>query len=521
MSAETSDRLGWRRWVPPRGLSFCSLALVVSALLFARDMDRLLDVDEHQFVASAVLVDDGCFPYHDFPYFHMPTLVYAYALFLGGFSHKLLVIRLFSTLCGAATVLLLFSLAWSALRGISAGQRWCLAGGVTLIFFCSRLFTYTTGLGWNHDTAVLCTLGAFVFQIRGLRRGNLWAFAAAGVLVGLAMGIRLSFGLIFIPFGLSLFVGKSPMHRRQRLAGLVVAAACAALALLPAWVHMVLDSERFLFGNLRYQPLFASAYPAEATFSAKLKHTLSTFVADPGNAALSGLFLLTMGYQFWRLRAWQSPVGNELRLLAGLLPCLGLGALAPTPTQGQYFYLLLPFMTLAIIYVISCQCSDLPAMKRWSRALAGIAVAVGLVNLPRWYCRAVIELPTPHSWTTMKVHEIGQWIKHNCPADARVLTIEPIFPLEGGMKFDVDYAVGPFAIMLGPRLSAEQRSRLQISWGPELERKLAIRPPDAIFGAHGTGIVPMFVRLAGEKRYRRVATPDQKFELWVALHKRI
>ena len=57
--------------------------LIVSAsavLLAGRAMDRGLNHDEHQFLAPAALLASGLAePYRDYPIFHLPNLVIAYA----------------------------------------------------------------------------------------------------------------------------------------------------------------------------------------------------------------------------------------------------------------------------------------------------------------------------------------------------------------------------------------------------------------------------------------------------------
>ena len=64
--------------------------LAVGVLLFSRSMNRRFSHDEHQFVASGVLLaEEGLFPYQDFPYHHTPYLTYVNALIFN-FADRLL-----------------------------------------------------------------------------------------------------------------------------------------------------------------------------------------------------------------------------------------------------------------------------------------------------------------------------------------------------------------------------------------------------------------------------------------------
>src|SRR5580704_8794792 len=93
---------------PLSGRAILLLSIGVFILLLGRSMNRDLDPDEHQFVAPpALLVQDHLLPYVDYPYFHMPNLVFIYAGLTGWTSYKLLAARVVMTLCGTGTVILL------------------------------------------------------------------------------------------------------------------------------------------------------------------------------------------------------------------------------------------------------------------------------------------------------------------------------------------------------------------------------------------------------------------------------
>src|SRR5262249_51155123 len=160
----------------------------------------------------------------------------------------------------------------------------------TLVFLSSRLFTYASGWAWNHDTSVLCLLGALLLHFRGLERGRVWPFVAAGLLLGLAIGIRLSFALAFLPLRLSVCLSPSALTPRRRVPALTLAALAPALALAPPWVPLLRSPDRFFFGPLpspRLCGLFSQGFQTTAmTPAGKLLHLAQTFLTDPGNAVL-------------------------------------------------------------------------------------------------------------------------------------------------------------------------------------------------------------------------------------------
>lgn len=500
--------------------TYLALTLLVFLLLFSRSMTRTFDLDEHQFVAPpTLLTQDERLPYRDYPYFHMPNLPFLYAGLIGWSPYKLLAARTVSVVCGTALVMLLFAAGWRSLTGVSSRLRWLIAGGAPLIYICSRLFTYTNGWAWNHDTALLCAVGAFFLYLHGLHRSRLWAFAASGFLVGCAAGIRLSFALIFVPFALTLVLDRSPLSRGRRALGLSLATLGAAAASLPTFVLWMMNPDRFVFGNLVYPKLNTlyslSIHSPNMSWLAKGQQLLVTVVTDPGNAFLFAASAYALGYCFWRRRLWRSEYRNELILILGLLPALLVGSWGPTPTQYQYYYQLLPFLTLGVLYTVAARRTDPVALRRWAWTFGlGLLVAAG-TGLPRWYW-GVASLTRPDEWTPVAVHRTGEWIKANAPPGARVLTIDPAVPLEARMEVYPEFAVGRFVSLVGGFLSPEQRRRYHMAYAEELDRLLAERPPDAVFcDERVRGAAQALIRYATERHFRRLESPDGQCTLWV------
>ncbi len=500
-----------------RPVLWAVLAAAVFLLLFGRAVSRPLDLDEHQFVAPPLLLaHQGLLPYRDYPYFHMPNLVGLYAALFGLTAWPLLAARTLSVLCGTASVLLLIATGRRLLGGAPPRARWLVAGGVAAIYATSRLFTYTNGWAWNHDTAVLCTLAAFLAHGRGLRQGRPGYFAAAGLLLGLATGIRLSFAFAVVPFALSLLLADAPaLDRRQRWLGLAGAVLGALVALSPALALLAANPDRFVFGNLGYPALNTQysrslGHPSAMTVPGKLLHLLQTFLADPGNALLLLLPAYALGRRFWQARRWAPPYRNDVLLLLGLLPALGIGAFGPTPTQCQYYYMLLPFLALVILYAVAADAADPEALRRWGRVVGFGAVLAAGIGLPRWYW-PVGNLLRPHLWTPLRVHAVGEWLRATAPPGARVLTVDPLIPLEVGMPVYADYAVGRFVLLVGPFTTAAQRQRYGLTWGEQLCRRLTAEPPDVIFYDHRLAVLGDVAAWARFRGYHLADSPDGNF----------
>ncbi|MBN3040296.1 MAG: hypothetical protein JW867_04145, partial [Candidatus Omnitrophica bacterium] len=122
---------------------FCTLFL----LLFSLSMNTPLDHDEHQFIASAKLfADNSLLPYIDYPYFHMPYLVFIYALLFKLSASPLIAARLFSVLCNLATLMLIFYTADRIFQSSKYLLRLLIGLGSLFILINNPLFLYVNNL---------------------------------------------------------------------------------------------------------------------------------------------------------------------------------------------------------------------------------------------------------------------------------------------------------------------------------------------------------------------------------------
>lgn len=496
-------------------LVFTTVIALVFVLFFSQSMNSSLNHDEHQFVTSAVLLTRGGFlPYRDYPYFHMPNQVYLYGALTWWTPYKLLVARIVQVLCGTAIAGLLCASGWRLLGRMDPFGRWLTAGGLLLVLVSSRVFTYTSGLAWNHDTSTLCALAALLLHLRGLSGPRPTSLALSGLLLGCAIGIRLSFAPVVVPFLLSFWLSRSPLLPGQRAGGLLLWSLGMTVGVLPAIVPLVTVPSQFIFGNLGYPRLSAPVYlkPVQVTLPQKIGFFLYKFIDEPADAVLLILFLYCATFAAWRARAWSGPHRDALLLTLGVLIALVPGVLAPTPSQRQYAYPLLPFMLLAVVYVFASAPKQ-PA-ARWTRLTAAALIVVATSGLPGKY-EDVIFLLTPSHWTPIREHEVGEWIKSATPPDALVLTTTPITPIEGGLRVYPEFVTGVFAWRNAAFLPPEDRERYRMISAAELGGLLARRPPDAVFFDRRSEFVQPFIDYAQARGYRRVDPTSGTYALWV------
>lgn len=503
-----------------------SFLLVVFVLLFHLSMQHGVNHDEHQFVASGVLLTrNGLLPYVDYPYFHAPYLVFIYAALFSFSPYLFWSAHLFSVLCSWLVLFLTFRVAWDLFSFYSPQKRFYIAAGSTLLLLANPLFAYTSGRAWNHDLPVLLMLLALLSYQRAVSRANrlhLW-LCMSGLLVGLATGTRLSFAVLVVPFALMLMWMPS-LKARQKQMALFFFGGGLFLGLLPALILASWAPEQAFFGNIGYAQLNTRYYELQAhtramTIGGKFTYLASLIAQEPGNFWL--LFMwgtgLIMVYQqraeLWIPLLLASPQFLLLLLLLLLLPFLLIGAFVATPSQQQYFYPLVPILVWSLLHLLIA----LPDTLKWPHRLFALLIIVScLFALPDYM--TIGRLFFPSQWEPIKVHHDGQRLAELTPKE-KVLTVAPIWPLEGGLPIYPALATGPFSLRVAPLLSAEERQKQGILSNTELLSLLEHDAPQGVLIGLNSGDLAVEERMLGyvkEQGYVKWDLPTRKGAFWLA-----
>lgn len=518
------------------GLALAAVLVVLTGMAMRKDINH----DEHQFVAAGALIArEGLLPYVDFPYFHVPGLAYVYAVLFGVTDRLLLAAR---GLAVAASWLML-GLLYAApvgLLGRRPGLRLGVgAGAVVMLLLSTQTFRYTTGWAWNHDVPVLCMMGALWLLVRLCWSSPVWGgdeltwaqsagYGAIGLLMGSAVGMRASFALPALVFGLFLLpVGA--LSTRARWKPFFWFGVGSLVGLAPAWYFLLRAPAEFMFGNFDYVRLNTAHYLASGGLAPgeewrqKWEMTRDTMVVVwRANFALV-LVTLIQGIRavMWRWR--QSPgalagvdVGGPLLFLLTLIPVALVSGYAPTPMQIQYIYLVFPLLALLNLFFL----------VRDPRP--GLGAALLLVAALYAASQATADLREswaaawqPQTWVVNRVHEQGEIIRQNVGI-GRVITLAPIYPLEGGAAIDPGLVSGPFGWRVADLVDPATRAEMGIVGPEEMAARMLADPPDAILvGVHGAhaALEPPLIEFAQAHGYRPqeiFGFSAQPATLWIA-----
>src|SRR2546423_3566203 len=333
----------------------CLFALLL--LLFVRAMARELNHDEHQFIAPpALLLRAGLLPYRDYPFFHMPNLVFVFAALFSTTSHLLLAARCFNAFYAALLLLLVFAIAGRRFSAMP-DKRWLIAFAFVLLLSLNPFFRFTAGRAWNHDLAVLASVAAFTALLRTTEseRGWLW-LGSAGALLGIAIGTRLSLAPLVAPFALTTVL--FPVRGLRRILCLTIFLLGLGIALLPSALLFFFAPSQFLFGNFTYNATLDRLYRQSAglggiTFLTKLAFPVQQLLKSPCDLVLVAGFVY-FGLRPWWRAGWRNIAAHrETAVLLLMLPFLFIGSWAPAVSHRQYYYPFVPFLLLGNTYGIA------------------------------------------------------------------------------------------------------------------------------------------------------------------------
>ena len=494
-------------------VSVAAFFLLLLAMLIARAMTMDLNRDEEQFIAAgALLLRDGYLPTRDYPYFHLPNLAFIYAGLFSCCNHLLLAARSFNVVCAWLSLGFIFAVTADAFRALRNG-RWIMAGLATLVFFANELVRFTAGWAWNHDLPLLATLAALAALWRSwiAPRTRNW-LVLSGALLGLAIGTRLSFLPLLMPFLFVVFF-RSADHR-GRLAAASWFSLGALVALAPSLILWACAPNALIFDNFVYNGRVNSAFrESVGTRGARLDHKLLfplQLLRFPQNLAL----VVAFGYlAIWLplRRGFRSNLTDvKIASLLVCFPFVVLGAFAPSPSYKQYYYAPVPFLLLAVVFGLANAWDTIHGRR--ARFVAGVLVVVSLPFLVVKFSH-LRGLASPETWPVLQIHDTGRQIQ--ALTKGSVLTFSPIFPLEGGIGIYKEFATGRFAWRVAPFVPDEQERSLRIIGAANLEEYLSTKPPSAILvGPEEPHLSAAFVAYARAQQYHQLEL-DRKLTLWL------
>ena len=479
----------------------------LSLAIFANSMTKSLGRDEQMYCTGGVLLAQGKMIYRDFSYaaqlpYH--PLLYAALFRTLNTNHYLLVGRMVSVVCDILVMLCIVGV-YRHIFGTFAisGMLLGLAGAILYVF--NPIVDYANGYAWNHDVVILCVVLSFWLFVSTdfKRKSRYWRIAAIGGLLTLATCMRITTSLVQLLFFAVLLSQPADSIKQRFKTALPFLIATAAVLIWPVWV--IASSGRAFFLNLFWIPrLYGKWLHEVGMFHSKLELTLSC-IKTPGYLVLIAMAIYLCVIVLWGRRKLSVSEKRNVLFAALLVLAFFIIALIPPTMWKQYLAMPVPFLIISFAYPLlylrklTDKAGDNKHFKI-ATAVVACCVVVAVVSYPVVLYRNVV-LFYPEGWTPIQVHKISRDIAEKTQEPKLILTLAPLFALEGGCDIYTELSCGSIIYRIGDRLSAWNRD-ITHTVGPRSLAKLVEKePPSAV-------ILNVEMRVLEESLLKTAVKPD-------------
>ncbi len=472
------------------GLWTMSLALLFAAGgAFARIMLVLLHSNEDMYIAASVLVAHGKSLYRDFSYLQMPNIPLLYSGI-----YRVLGIESYYLLTGKIISFVFLMIAAGALFAVTRRPKTDLVVSLSPVAF---LLLNGCVVGASAEVSnyiipvALSILGYYVFVSTMERQTiSLVRIALSGLLIGLAIGTKLTYASVAVPF-LVMSIMWRPTAEHGRRFGLFILASFLAgmlVALLPTLYYLVSDPKLFIFNNLGYHILNAqwrqvTGFEGPMSLSDKLAFAGYQFSRPDVLMVVVGLILIGFGLSRHRKPTAERPIVKlpgaiwlALMMIAVSVPT----ALASSPVWYQYFAMPVSFLVLLLACALSRATDDALAVYR---RLCVLMVVVSTAFGAQLMVDSTRALRSREGWAGLQIHDASMNIKSEMARrniSGKVATVWPLLAVESNLPIYPQLATGPFLYRIGDMLTPEQRTHFVGTSKKTIAEMLDKDPPAAI-----------------------------------------
>jgi hypothetical protein len=461
------------------------LLIFLSFEVFANSMIKAPGRDEQMYCTGGVLLGQGKMIYRDFSYVaQLPyhPLLYAALFKLLNTNHYLLVGRLVSVTCDILVMLCIVGIyrhifGKFRIYGMLAGT----AGAVLYVF--NPLVDYANGYAWNHDVVILCVAISFWLYIStdsAVGGSRYLRIAAIGVLLTLATCMRITTALVQLLFFAALLSLPVESIKERFKTALLFLIATGIVLIWPIWV--MASSGRAFFLNLYWIPMLYGKWLHEVGLVLnKLRLILDAF-KTPGYFVLIVLTIYLCFMILWQRKKLIEINVRNLLLAVLLVLAFFFIALIPPTMWKQYLAMPVPFIVIGLAYPMLYikQLADKARDDKHFKIAAVVVSVCVFVTVLSYPVDKIFVLFYPEGWVPIQVHKISQDIAEKTPEPKRILTLAPLFALEGGCDIYTELSCGSIVYRVGDRISTWNRDITHTIGPRTLAELLEKQPPSAV-----------------------------------------
>jgi 4-amino-4-deoxy-L-arabinose transferase-like glycosyltransferase len=468
--------------------------IILALAVFANSMAKPVSRDEQMYCTASAMLTHGRMIYKDFSYaaqlpYH--PLICAALLRILNTSHYLLVGRIVSVLCDVLILICIVAIYRHVFATFRvSGTLFALAAAVLYIF--NPLVDYANGYAWNHDVVILCVVLSFwLFLSTDFNKvSKYWRIAAIGALLTLASCMRITTVLVaLLFFAFLLFQPANSLKQRLRTI-LPFVIASGFILIWPVWVVMQAP-QAFLLNLFRIPALYGAWLHKIGMTHDKISLALFC-LKTPGYLILIVIAI----FLFMSILALRHNITITKRtpLLLAVLLSLTFFVIAfiPPTMWRQYLAIPVPFIVISfaflLLYLRQLSQRDKSAFIFKSACLiVSLGVFVSFFFNPIVLYRLPLTL-VPENWKPVELHRIASEMAVEIEQPRLVLTLGPLFAIEGGCEIYPELSCGSIIYRIADLMSPEQRE-ITRTIGPEtMQQLLKENPPSAVI----VGVEPQY-----------------------------
>ena len=478
--------------------TFIFLILVaLSLVIFADSMTKPLGRDEQMYCTAGILLAQGKMIYRDFSYpSQMPyhPLLYAALFRILNTTHFLLVARIFSCLCDILVAVCIVGIYWRIFSSFPISAM-LLGTSAAVLYVFNPFVDYANGFAWNNDVVILCVVLSFwlFISIDFKKKSRYWRIAVIAALLTLATCMRITVALVQLLFFVVLLTQPADSIKQKFKTILLFLIAAAVVAIWPLWT-IALAPRAFFLNLFRISILNSEWVRQTGMFHSKLD-IIFLFLTTRGCFVLILIAVYLCLTVAWKRRKLIISNAPNLLLAVLLAFVFFIIALIMPITWNQHLAMPVPFIVISfafpLLYLRKLN-SDTILNKHFKLArVLVIACAVAAAASYPLVLSRVPKLFDPQSWTPMCLHRISEDIAEKTKSPKLILTLAPLYALEGGCNIYTEFSSGPFVYRVADYLSPSDR-RLTHAVGPgNLKELLEKSPPSAVI----LGVEPKFLEV--------------------------
>lgn len=502
--------------------AFTLISLIYS---FSSIMARF-DHNEHMYVTSAILINQGMELYQDFAFLQMPNISYIYA-----YIFKFLNIEEYFFLVAKAIALILYLACSLCIYKISRLLRndYIVSWAIALLFLTNFTLLRSASEASNYIAPLLTTLLSvicFIFFLEGNSKTKNVNLLLSAMFAGLSIGFKLTYLTILLPFYLAASMFYFSNSQRKDYIGFLIFNLYLSCGLIIGLIPVILsytDFDVFYFNNYGYHALNTqwrelTNYTGYMNFADKLGFSIKTLNRFDNLLLIFSIStLIITRFIKSEKKAKTSKQDSLIGVTWSLLLISGfLSAIAPTPSFIQYYSMPIGIAFLLLLFFNSITNHfNLYKIRGFAILLFCLSVVHNFHNIQKY----TDKLSDRSGWSAIWVHDESYKIRDKYidmygEQEISVATLSPLFALESGMDIYREFSTGPFLYRVGDFLSDEKLLKFNGSSETKVYQFLEKNKPEIIITGFEKHLDNEFNQYALDHSYLEIPSASKQLRVF-------